>query len=85
MVLSLAVGVAAACLLPANERSLAADRVDNQATAAAFAALVNGDLSDDANAHRCRLVPRIREERIDAARFFDDAFRRHWGQEFCQR
>jgi hypothetical protein len=85
VVLSLAVGVAAACLFPANERSLAADRVDSQATAAAFAALVNGDLSDSANAHRCRLVPEIREERDGTVRSFDAAFRRHWGQEFCQR
>lgn len=83
--LSLAVGVSAACLLPANERSLAADRVNTQATAAAFAALVNGDLSDSANAHRCRLFPRIVEERNDAAQMFDDAFRRYWGQEFCRR
>lgn len=83
--LSLAVGVAAACLLPANERSLAADRLDTQATAAAFAALVNGDLSDKANAQRCRLVPEIRAERVDAARAFDEAFRGHWGQEFCRR
>lgn len=85
VVLSLAVGVAAAFLLPSNERSLAADRVDSHATTAAFAALVNGDLSDSANAHRCRLVPEIRDERDDAARLFDDAFRRHWGQEFCRR
>jgi len=85
VVLSLGVGVAAACLLPANERSLAADRVANQATAAAFAALVNGDLSDSANAHRCRLVPEIREERINAARAFDNAFRHHWGQPLCRR
>jgi hypothetical protein len=85
VVVSLAVGIAAACLLPANERSLAADRVDTRATAAGFAALVNGDLSDNANAHRCRLVPRIKEERDDAAGAFDDAFRRHWGQEFCRR
>lgn len=83
--LSLAVGVSAACLLPANERSLAADRIDSQATAAAFAALVNGELSDGANAHRCRLVPEIVEERVDAAEFFDDAFQRHWGHEFCRR
>jgi hypothetical protein len=84
--LSLVVGVAAACLLPANERSLEADRVDSHATTAAFAALVNGNLSDNANAHRCRLVPEILEERDDdAARSFDAAFRRHWGQEFCRR
>ncbi len=85
VVLSLTVGVTAACLLPANERSLAADRVETQATASAFAALVNGDLSDDANAHRCQLVPRIEEERTEAAQAFDDAFRRHWGKEFCRR
>lgn len=84
-VLSVAVGVTAAFLLPANERSLAADRLDSHATAAAFAELVNGDLSDSANAHRCRLVPAIVEERIDAAPAFDAAFRRHWGQEFCRR
>lgn len=83
--LSLAVGLAAAFLFPANERSLTADRVDSHATSAAFAALVNGDLSDDANAHRCRLVPAIEEERDDAARAFAAAFERHWGQEFCRR
>jgi hypothetical protein len=89
--LSLAVGVAAACLLPANQRSLEADRVVNQATTGAFAALVNGDLSDSANAHRCRLVPGILQERNypgggeRAAQFFDAAFERHWGQEFCRR
>jgi hypothetical protein len=88
VVLSLAAGVAAACLLPANERSLAADRVDNRATTAAFAALVNGDLSDNANAHRCRLVSGIVEEQNSSERSaesFDDAFRRYWGQDFCQR
>ena len=47
--------------------------------------IINGDLSDSANAHRCRLVPRVVEERDHAAAFFDDAFRRHWGQEFCLR
>ena len=83
--LSLVTGVAAACLLPANERSLSADRVANHATAAAFAALVNGDLSEGANAHRCRLVPEIREERDDAAPLFNRAFQRYWGQEFCRR
>ena len=83
--LSVAVGVAAACLLPANERSLAADRVENRATSAAFAALVDGDLTEQANADRCRLVPAIVDERVDAARLFDDAFRRHWGQRFCLR
>ncbi len=85
VVLTLAVGVAAACLLPANERSLAADRVNTHATGAAFAALVNGDLSDEANAYRCLLVPRIEEERSEAAEAFDNAFRCHWGQEFCRR
>lgn len=85
VVLSLVLGVTAACLLPAHERSLAANRIDNHATTAAFAALVNGDLSDSANAQRCRLVPAIVEERVDAAEAFDAAFRRHWGQEFCQR
>jgi hypothetical protein len=85
VVLSVAVGVAAACLLPANERSLMADRVDTQATAAAFAALVNGDLSEDANDHRCRLLPKIVEERDHAALHFDAAFQRHWGQDFCRR
>jgi hypothetical protein len=85
VVVTLAVGVAAACLYPANERSLAADRVDTQATGAAFAALVTGDLSGKANAHRCRLVPRIEEERMEAAQAFDNAFRRHWGQPFCRR
>ena len=89
--LSLAAGVTAACLLPANERSLAADRVENRATTAAFAALVKGDLSDNANAHRCRLVPGIVEEPSypgggeRSAEFFDDAFRRYWGQDFCRR
>lgn len=83
--MSLGVGIAAACLLPANERSLEADRVETRASAAAFAALVNGDLSDAANAHRCRLVPMIQAERDDAAEAFDDAFQRHWGQEFCRR
>jgi hypothetical protein len=89
--LSLAVGVAAACLFPANERSLEADRVVNQATTAAFAALANGDLRDGANAHRCRLVPEIlREPNYPgggerSARFFDAAFQHHWGQEFCRR
>lgn len=83
--LSLGVGIAAAFLLPANERSLTADRVANQATAAAFAALVNGDLSDAANTHRCRLVPEIREERDDVARFVDKAFQRYWGTDFCHR
>ena len=81
----MAVGVAAACLLPANERSVAADRVNTHATGAAFAALVNGDLSDEANAYRCLLVPRIEEERSEAAEAFDNAFRRHWGQAFCRR
>ena len=91
VVLSLAVGVTAACLLPANERSLAADRVDNRATTAAFAELVNGDLSDNANADRCRLVSGIVEEQNYpgggelSAENFDDAFRRYWGQDFCQR
>jgi len=83
--MSLAVGIAAACLYPSNERSLEADRVETRASAAAFAALVNGDLSDAANAHRCQLVPKIKEERVDAAEAFDAAFQRHWGQEFCQR
>jgi hypothetical protein len=82
---SVAVGLAAACLLPANERSLAADRLDTHATEAAFAALVNGDLSDAANTHRCRLVPQIVEERKSTAKAFDEAFRRYWGQEFCRR
>ena len=85
VVMSLAVGVAAAFLLPANERSLAADRVANHATTAAFAALVAGDLGEDADVYRCRLVPEIREERDHAARFFDDAFQRYWGQGFCRR
>ena len=85
VVMSLAVGVAAACQLPANERSLAADRVETRATAAGFAALVNGDLGEAANTHRCRLLPRIEEERVDAALAFRQAFRRHWGQEFCRR
>jgi len=91
VVLSLAAGVTAACLLPANERSLAADRVENRATTAAFAELLNGDLSDNANASRCRLVSGIVEERSypgggeRTAEFFDDAFRRYWGQDFCRR
>ena len=83
--LSLAVGAAAACLLPANERSLTADRLATRASAAAFTALVNGSLSNEANAHRCRLVPQLREERDDVARVVDDAFRRYWGQSFCRR
>jgi len=83
VVLSLAAGAAAACLLPANERSLAADQVDTEATAEAFAALVEGDLGEDADADRCRLVPRMEEERGDAAEAFDAAFLRYWGQPFC--
>ena len=83
--LSVAVGVGAAFLLPANERSVAADRVSNRASEAAFAALVNGELGGEANAHRCRLVPEIRSERDDAARLFGTAFQRYWGQEFCRR
>lgn len=46
---------------------------------------MNGNVSDRANAYRCRLVPEIVEERVDAAEAFDEAFRRHWGQGFCQR
>jgi hypothetical protein len=58
VVLVLATGILAAAQMPANERSLTADRIVNKASTSAFAALVRGDVSDAARAHRCRLVPR---------------------------
>jgi hypothetical protein len=94
LVLTLATAVLAAVLMPANERSLTADRTVNSATTSAFAALVRGDVSSTANAHRCRLVPEIYRERgrepgivgggMRTVQAFDQAFLRYWGRGFCQ-
>jgi hypothetical protein len=94
LVLTLATAVLAAVLMPANERSLTADRTVNSATTSAFAALVRGDVSSTANADRCRLVPKIYRERgresgivgggARTVQAFDQAFLRYWGRGFCQ-
>ena len=94
LVLALATAILAAVQMPANERSLTADRTLNRATALAFAALVRGDVSRKANSYRCRLVPKIYQERhrernivgggTRTVQAFDQAFLRYWGRKFCQ-
>jgi hypothetical protein len=92
LALAVATAVIAAVQLPASERSLTADREMNQATMSAFAALASGDVSSKANAYRCRLVPKILQEQSyseagakSTVNAFDAAYRRYWGQGFCER
>jgi hypothetical protein len=88
--LTLTTAILAAVQLPANERSLAADRAVNSPTASAFDALRRGDLSSGANTYRCRLEqkmllePSSKDGASNTVDAFNNAFRRYWGQDFCQ-
>ena len=87
LALSVAAGLLAVVLVPANQRALQADRVRMDATEDAFAALVDGDLSREANTRRCVVKQRVRASTGGDAPpilwFLRRAFERYWDQPFC--
>ena len=85
--LAVVTGVLAAVLVPANQRSLQANRVRMEPTEDLYAALARGPTPNESNADRCALVEQVRATVGDRARAIlvntRATYERYWGEVFC--